>query len=750
MSDITTGLNPEQLKAVNHLEGPLLILAGAGSGKTKVLTCRIANLLSHGVSPYAILAITFTNKAAREMRDRVDKMIGDCAKNVWLSTFHSFCAKFLRMEIEADPQYTKNFAIYDSSESQTLVKQCLKELNLSDKQYQPNAIAAAISNAKNQMLLPADYRRQAYDFFQGKIADVYDLYQRELVKNNALDFDDLLLITVNILENSPEILDKYQRRFQYVLVDEYQDTNSTQYRLTNLLAHKSRNLCVVGDADQSIYGWRGADISNILNFEHDYPDATVIKLEQNYRSTKTILKAANQVIENNIDRKAKNLWTDNPTGDKIIYYKAADDRDEVNFITQEIAKQKDLFQTSYSDVAVLYRTNAQSRTIEEGFMRSGIPYTMVGGLKFYDRKEIKDIIAYLKLIYNPHDSLALKRIINVPKRSIGATTVNKLEEFAASNNISLFEAITTIDMIPLSTKTRNLISKFAELIFHFISIKDTLTVHELINRVMYETGYITSLEEEKTVENLSRIDNIKELLSVATEFQKSEDEPTLESFLQNVALITDLDNTVDEADCVTLMTMHTAKGLEYPIVFIAGMEEGLFPHSRTLMNETELEEERRICYVGITRAERKLYLTNARNRMLYGKIVNYPESRFMSEIPTECMELRDSRGRINNSLGNFSQRYGLQSKAPHNHSFLQREMNATANRVNTNTAATAKIIKPDLSITWKVGDKVQHAKWGIGTVVSIKGSGEEIELKIAFPGEGIKALMQKYAPISKA
>lgn len=754
--NIYDGLNPAQAQAVAHINGPLLIMAGAGSGKTKVLTCKIANLLDNGISPYNILAITFTNKAATEMRERVDRMIGEKAKYVWLSTFHSFCAKFLRFEIEALGMYKKNFVIYDTQDAQTLIKNCLKELNLDEKQYSPYAVQSAISNAKNMMMTPTDFANNASDFFARKISEIYNMYQANLVENNALDFDDLLMLAVKVLQEHEDIRQKYQERFKYILVDEYQDTNGAQYQLTSLLAGMYRNLCVVGDADQSIYGWRGADIRNIMDFEKDYPEATVIKLEQNYRSTKTILNAANMVIEHNIDRKPKKLWTDNPQGEKIIHYTASDERDEAKFITEEAIKQKTLFNVSYGDMAVLYRTNAQSRALEEGFMRAGVPYTMVGGLKFYDRKEIKDILAYLRLIYNPEDTISLKRIINVPKRSLGAVTIDKLAQFAEMYNMTLFDAISAPETAPITPKAKQSLSNFAEFIIEMINLSTELSVHDLIEKVMDKSGYKADLEKENTVENQTRIENIKELLSVAKDFEKTTDEPTLENFLSTVSLVSDIDNADIEDDRVTLMTMHSAKGLEFPVVFLAGMEEGLFPHSRTLMNETEIEEERRTCYVGITRAERKLYITNAKGRMLFGRAVSYEPSRFISEIPSQYLEEREAKIKplfgTSSSMGGSYNHFGNQySTTKYNNSTSSKPNllgGSLFDKAKT-TKPAGNVIRPDLSIKWKVGDKAKHNKWGIGTIVSVKGSGEEVELKIAFPGQGIKALMQKYAPISK-
>ena len=766
--DIFAGLNPAQKEAVEHTDGPLLIMAGAGSGKTKVLTCKVANLLAKGVAPWSILAITFTNKAATEMRERVDRMIGEGAKDVWLSTFHSFCAKFLRREVEATGMYKRNFVIYDSSDSQVVIKECLKELNLDPKQYAPSSIQNAISNAKNQLMGPKAVARDADNFFQQKVAEVYALYAKKLRTNNAMDFDDLLMVSVLLLEEHEEIRVKYQNRFKYILVDEYQDTNGAQYQLTKILAAKHHNLCVVGDADQSIYGWRGADIRNIMDFEEDYPEARTIKLEQNYRSTKNILAAANAVIEHNINRKKKELWTENATGEKLTIYEARDERDEAEFIATTVMKQKTIFNASYGDMAVLYRTNAQSRVVEETFMRRGIPYTMVGGLKFYDRKEIKDILAYLRVIYNPLDTVSLLRIINVPKRGLGATTVAKLADFAENNGLTLFDVISseeTLSQIPgITARVKKPLELFSTFIFQFMGYQSNMRIDDLIEKVLEESGYLRELQEEKKPENESRIENLKEFVGVARDFQKTEENPTLENFLSTLSLVSDIDNAELEDDRITLMTLHSAKGLEFPTVFMVGMEEGLFPHSRTLMDENEIEEERRTCYVGITRAQRKLYLTCAQQRTIYGKTSMSTPSRFLGEIPEEYTERLVPRvnayGFANANHYGAQQRSGTMTFRP-----SANQMGSGANfsdkaksalevmndmqKRGVNVQPKTGVIRPDTSVEWKVGDKAQHGKWGVGTVVSVKGEGEEVELKIAFPGQGVKGLMQKYAPISK-
>ncbi|WP_294156867.1 DNA helicase PcrA [uncultured Selenomonas sp.] len=770
--DIFEGLNPMQKQAVEHMEGPLLILAGAGSGKTKVLTCRIANLLAHGVQPYRILAITFTNKAATEMRERAERMIGAAAKDVWLSTFHSFCARFLRREIEATELYKKNFVIYDTSDSQAVIKDALKQLELDEKQYTPGSLLNAISNAKNQLQGPRTYRKLADGFFQEKVADVYDIYQKKLRDNNALDFDDLLMVSVALLEEHEDIREKYQRRFQYILVDEYQDTNGAQYQLTKILAAGHKNLCVVGDADQSIYGWRGADIRNIMDFENDYPEATTIKLEQNYRSTKTILAAANAVIEHNTDRKKKELWTENPEGEKITTYQAVDERDEAQFIVTTMMKQKTIFNAAYGDMAVLYRTNAQSRILEEGLMAARIPYTMVGGLKFYDRKEIKDVIAYLRVLFNPLDSVSLLRIINVPKRGLGQTTVTKLMEYAAAEDLTLFDVISNpelLAMIPgLTARAKRPLELFTEFLFNTMAIVGNLSMDDLIERVLEESGYKKELEDDKKPEAKDRLENLKEFVGMAKEFMKNEEQPTLENFLAHISLVSDIDGADLEDDRVTLMTLHAAKGLEFPIVFLAGMEEGVFPHSRTLMDLRQLEEERRTCYVGITRAERKLYLTYARTRMLYGHTNANPPSRFLKEIPEEYLEQlvprRNAYGFANANAYGAQQRQGSMAFRPNTTGayggaaggtrFPGRPQSAleamqSLAQKNVKEKPAAGVIRPDMSVAWRVGDKARHGKWGVGTVVSVKGEGEEVQLQIAFPGQGVKGLMQKYAPIEK-
>ena len=744
--DLMQGLNEPQRRAVACLQGPLLIVAGAGSGKTRVLTFRIANLLEHGVPPYRILAITFTNKAAREMRERVDALIGDAAQDVWLSTFHSFCARFLRMELEHYGRYAKNFVIYDAADSKGLIRECLKELNIDEKHTAPGAVQAHISDAKNRLLDVAAFTAQATDFFAEQVAKIYALYQSKLQENNALDFDDLLMLTVELLTKNEELRTKYQKKFQYILVDEYQDTNGAQYAITKLLAAEHRNICVVGDADQSIYGWRGADMRNIMNFEKDYPKATVILLEQNYRSTKNILAAANAVIENNLTRKKKELWTDNPTGDRITIYEGATEKNEASYIVREVERLHTMFHVKYGDIAVLYRTNAQSRNIEEAFYATGVPYAMVGSVRFYDRREIKDIIAYLRVIYNPRDTLSLLRIINVPRRGLGPTSIARMMETAEEYRISLFEVITDaqlLSMIPkLSAKVKLALEEFAAMVFTFMGQLGTRPIHEIVEDVIETSGYAAALEEEKKEDNRDRLENLREFISVAKNFDDgaAEGENGLADFLAQIALISDVDQTEQSDGTVTLMTFHAAKGLEFPAVFMAGMEEGLFPHSRTLLDDTEIEEERRTCYVGITRAERRLYLTYARQRTIYGRTEMSRPSRFLAEIPEELVEHKEA-----DFFG------GTDLRAPSN-IWSERSTHTERKRYMPppqHTAADGSVIRPDVSAAFQAGDAVRHSKWGDGRIVAISGSGEDAELSIAFPGEGIKKFVQKYAPILK-
>jgi len=728
MNSLLTGLNKEQQQAVQHTEGPLLILAGAGSGKTKVLTVRIAHLLAQGVNPYEILAITFTNKAAKEMKSRVEGLVGDVANRIWLSTFHSFCAKFLRFELDNFLGYNSNFTIYDTSDSQAVIKAALKALNLDDKYYPVGAMIAAISDAKNKLLFASDFRKQARDFYQQKVADVYEYYERELRKNNALDFDDLLLVAVKLLQSNEAVLDKYSKRFRYVMIDEYQDTNHAQYLLAKLLASHWKNIAVVGDADQSIYAWRGADIQNILDFEKDYPNCTSIKLEQNYRSTKIILDAANAVIENNEGRPKKNLWTDKTEGAKIQHFTAQSEHEEAAFIGDTIAKKHDIHGVPYGDMAILYRTNAQSRVLEEALIKRALPYTMVGGTKFYDRKEIKDVLAYLRVLYNPFDDLSLLRIINVPKRSIGATTVAKLQDYARANGTSLFMTLTQLHLVDtIKGKTKEKLEEFGILIFTLVAEMEDRTVLDILESILDRTGYLAQLEESTDPQDQARAENIGELLSVAKDFQDTNPTGTVEDFLEQVALVNDVDSFEQEESKVTLMTLHAAKGLEFPIVFLGGLEEGLFPHSRTLMNPEEIEEERRLAYVGITRAEKELYISNATTRTVFGRTSSYLPSRFIDEIPEELVDGLRAKRKVPDDIKRH----------------VPQHMSVTSRPV------TKPIVRNEVIADWKIGDTAIHSKWGNGKVINVAGEGAGMKLTIEFPTQGVRVVMAKFAPVKK-
>ena len=732
MNPIFDTLNDRQCEAVKHTEGPLLITAGAGSGKTKVLTCRIAHLLELGVAPYRILAITFTNKAAKEMKERVTNLVGAQADSIWLSTFHSFCAKLLRFEVDGFHGYTRNFTIYDSSDQLVLVKDCLKKLNLDDKQFTPRSVLGTISSAKNVLMDAKAFAAKASDFYEQKVADVYALYQEKLRENNAVDFDDLLFLAVRLLQENEEVREKYQSRFQYILVDEYQDTNHAQYALTKILAARWRNICVVGDADQSIYAWRGADIRNIIDFTRDYPDAASIKLEQNYRSTKTILHAANAVIDNNESRPKKTLWTENPTGNKIIHYQAQTEHDEADYIAGVIYNRHEISHEPYGDMAILFRTNAQSRVLEEKLMRYAIPYTMVGGTKFYDRKEIKDVLAYLRLLYNPEDSLSLTRIINVPKRNIGATTMEHVAAYAEEQGISLFEALSSTDEIPVTKRAKASLENFAAMIFDLLNDIEGKDVLSLIETVIKQTGYGDMLdkEAEHDPQGESRKENVGEFLSVAKDYMDSNPEGNLQDFLENVALVSDVDDFESSDSKVTLMTLHAAKGLEFPVVFLTGLDEGLFPHSRTLMDPAQVEEERRLAYVGITRAERQLYVTNAVTRTMYGRISAYMPSRFLAEIPPQLME-----------------DYHRKSAMPQSRTASVPGKQRVS--ILTKPVASSLPKKHAITDTFAKGDKVRHKIWGIGTVLDVIGEGPNMQMKIQFPTKGVRQVVVKYAPLEK-
>ncbi len=733
MNLILDTLNDRQKEAVLHTEGPLLVTAGAGSGKTKVLTCRIAHLLELGVSPYKILAITFTNKAAKEMKERVQKLVGAQAESMWLSTFHAFCAKLLRFELKGFHGYNHNFTIYDSTDQLTLMKDCLKQANLDDKQFPPRSVLGTISGAKNALLDADDFAGEVKDFYEQKVAEVYKLYAQKLKENNALDFDDLLFLAVKLLQENQEVREKYQSRFQYILIDEYQDTNHAQYTLTKILAARWRNICVVGDADQSIYAWRGADIRNIIDFTRDYPDAASIKLEQNYRSTKTILNAANAVIENNESRPKKVLWTENPGGNKIIHYHAQTEHDEADYVAGVIYNRHSISHEPYGDMAILFRTNSQSRTLEEKLMRYAIPYTMVGGTKFYDRKEIKDVLAYLRLLYNPDDSLSLTRIINVPKRNIGATTLEHIAEFAEEHDMSLFDALSSPDDLPITKRAKGALEDFAVTIFELLNHIEDWDVLTLMEEVLKQTGYGNMLDQEaaRDPQGESRKENVGELLSVAKDYMDSNPDGNLQDFLENVALVSDVDSFENNESKVTLMTLHAAKGLEFPVVFLVGLDEGLFPHSRTLMDPNQIEEERRLAYVGITRAERQLYVTNASTRTMYGRVSAYLPSRFLDEIPTELIEEYHRKAAV------------LQSQT----TSVPRRQRVS---ILTKPVATSLPKQHVVTSTFAKGDKVRHKIWGIGEVLEVIGEGPNMQMKIQFPTKGVRQVVVKYAPIEKA
>lgn len=774
-------LNPEQRKAVETTEGPLLIMAGAGSGKTRVLTHRIAYLIAtRKAPPWAILAITFTNKAAREMQDRVSRLVGGSeGRDIWVSTFHSMCVRILRRDIERIG-FTSNFSILDSGDQLSVIRNCMKELNIDTKKFEPKAVQSMISTAKNELVTPKQYEQKVGDYFEGIVAKVYDLYQRKLRNNNSLDFDDLIMKTIELFNNEPQVLDFYQKKFSYIHVDEYQDTNRAQYMLCRMLADKHHRICVVGDSDQSIYRWRGADISNILNFEKDYPEATTIMLEQNYRSTSTILNAANGVIGRNTGRKPKNLWTDKGDGDKIQVYRADSEHDEGYFITSEISQHVKNGR-AYRDHAILYRTNAQSRVIEEILIKSDIPYQIVGGIKFYDRKEIKDLLGYLRLLSNPDDDISLTRIINVPKRGIGDTTVGKLADAAAERGTSIYKVLQTVDDLGFAGRTRNALVEFYDMIAALHQMVEFLSVTELTEKLLEMTQYRLELQNENTLESRARLENIDEFLSVTMEFENNNEDKSLVSFLTDLALIADIDSMNDNGDAekanddaVVLMTMHSAKGLEFPVVFIIGMEEGVFPHSRAFLDNEELEEERRLAYVGITRAEEKLYLSCAQMRTLFGRTTANAPSRFLDEIPEDLKEdtgVARDRYRRGSGIGGAYNGRGFGASGGSN--FGHRGGGAETPRPAAGGRSTGGAGSSGVTVTvgapgaagapvkktpgaggtggaFQAGDKVSHGKWGIGTVVAVKGSGNDTELQIAFPAPvGVKRLLAGFAPITK-
>ena len=737
MQNLLNKLNPEQLKAVMTTDGPLLILAGAGSGKTRVLTHRIAYIISEkGVQPRNILAVTFTNKAAGEMRERVKHILGAVGDRVWVSTFHSACVRILRNNI-TKLGYGENFVIYDDREQLGVIKGAMAALNINEKLFAPKAIAGRIDQAKNHLLNSASYAAMAKDFFSERAAKVYAAYEEEMRKNNALDFNDLIMLTVRLFNEHPDILKSYQEQLRYIMVDEYQDTNHAQYKLIKMLASGHRNLCVVGDDDQSIYAWRGADISNILDFEKDYKDAVVIRLEQNYRSTKNIIKAAGEVVRRNTGRKGKTLWTDNPEGEPISYYSARDEHDEAAYVTREVEKLKvgALSETPlrYKDFAVFYRTNAQSRVMEDRLMRDGIPYTIVGGMRFYDRAEIKDILAYLKVIANPSDSIGLKRIINVPVRGIGDATVDKVEGHAAGRGITLYEAIGEVVSGQWSVASESLskgpklkLKSFYEMMERLRKEAERAGIARLAQMILDETGYIKKLKEEKTEDALGRIENLEEFITAAEEFDEKAEEKTLRSFLDQVALVSDVDEYEEATDRVTLMTLHAAKGLEFPVVFIIGMEDGLFPHSRTKDDPEGLEEERRLCYVGMTRAQQKLYLLNARERRVFGREQINSPSLFLSEIPATLLERVGAGFKPTPPIPSSGSNQAMDE-------FLKRQ-----------TVVSGQGSGAGNGTAFKSGARVRHGTLGIGVVKGTEGSGDIEKVTVQFQ-TGIKKLMARFA-----
>ena len=725
VTDLFEDLNPSQREAVAATEGPILVVAGAGSGKTRVLTHRVAHLIKDlGVSPYGILAITFTNKAADEMKERVGRLVGGVSRGMWVSTFHSACVRILRRDAPV-LGYKSQFTIYDDLDSRRLVEWCVRDLDLDPKRFPPKGIRAAISNAKNELVDFESFAAQGTGPYHDKVSEVYRLYQQRLLEASAMDFDDLLMITVELFGAFPKVLEHYQDRFEYILVDEYQDTNRAQYRLVQLLAGKHRNLCVVGDSDQSIYAFRGADIRNILEFERDYPDAKVIVLDRNYRSTQTILDAANAVIGNNPGRKPKHLWTDVGTGDPVTVYRAEDEHDEAAFVAEHLGALED-DGLRLSDAAIFYRTHAQARVLEEVLVRYAVPYQVIGGPKFYDRREVKDVMAYLKAIVNPADPVATKRIVNVPKRGIGDTSVGHIDRFAEAEGISFYEALTRAGENPrLTGRAANSIAEFVALMNLLVGAAAD-GPRAALQSVLDDTGYLNELEREGSIEALSRAENLRELLSVATEFEESgpiadlgeerweelDGMRRLELFLEATALVSDVD-AMEESGAVTMMTLHNAKGLEFPVVFIAGLEEGVFPHMRSLGDPSQLEEERRLAYVGITRAKRRLFLTHATTRNLFGSTNYNSPSRFLGEIPDSLIAEADKRVR-------------------------RPDREATAPRPTLGGEDVGR------------GDRIRHRQWGLGTVVSVDGAGDRAEAIVRFDEAGEKRLLLAWAPLEPA
>ena len=768
MNPLLTGMNDKQAEAVQTTQGPLLIMAGAGSGKTRVLTHRIAYLIDEKmINPWNILAITFTNKAAREMRERA-MALNPATSETLIATFHSMCVRILRREAD-HIGYNRNFTIVDPGEQRTLMKRILKNLNLDPKKWNERAILGTISNAKNDLLDEVAYEHQAGDMYTQIVAKCYKAYQEELRRSEAMDFDDLIMMTLRLFDKNPDVLAYYQQRYQYIHVDEYQDTNHAQYQLVKLLASRFKNICVVGDADQSIYGWRGADMQNILDFEKDYPEAKVVLLEENYRSTKKILQAANEVIKNNRNRRPKKLWTQNDDGEQIVYYRANDERDEAVFVASTIDNIIREEGKNFKDFAVLYRTNAQSRTIEEALLKSNIPYTMVGGTKFYSRKEIRDVISYLNLVANPADNISFERVVNEPKRGVGPGTLEKIRTFAYEQNMSLLDASANIMLSPIKGKAAQGVYDFANMILNLRDQLDGLSITEAVEAVLDKSGYLDALSMQQTLESQARIENIEEFMSVTKNFDETNTDGTenetgidrLGRFLNDLALIADTDDGDMEAAEVTLMTLHAAKGLEFPVVFLIGMEEGVFPLSRASEDPEELEEERRLAYVGITRAEEILFLTNANTRTLFGKTSYNRPSRFLREISDDLLQYQGLARPANSSFGvrftkeeptQFGQGMSLQqalqtrkaNAQPQRHTGAQPFSKATGGLPFGKTSDSS-----NSATDWEIGDIAHHKKWGDGTVLEVTGSGKTQELKIKFPEVGLKKVLASVAPIEK-
>lgn len=766
MNPLLQGMNDRQAEAVQATEGPLLIMAGAGSGKTRVLTHRIAYLIEEKlVNPWNILAITFTNKAAREMRERAVNL-NPRAQDTLIATFHSMCVRILRRDAD-HIGYNRNFTIVDPGEQRTLMKRILKELNVDSKKFTERSILGTISNLKNDLITADAYDKTTSDLYSQIVAKAYHHYETELKRSESMDFDDLIMNTILLFDKNPDVLAYYQGKFQYIHVDEYQDTNQAQYQLVQLLAKRFKNLCVVGDADQSIYGWRGANMQNILDFETDYPEAKVVLLEENYRSTKTILQAANDVIGNNQNRRPKKLWTQNPDGDNIVYHRSGSELEEANFVAGQISREMTDKGRQYADFAVLYRTNAQSRAIEEALLKSNIPYTMVGGTKFYSRKEIRDVVAYLNVIANHRDNLSFERIVNEPKRGVGPKALETLRGFAAQQNVSLLEAARDVTLSSLKGKAASELFNLAHTLLNLSDDIDQYSMTELVEAVLDKTGYRKALQIQTTsLEAQNRLENIDEFLTVTKSFDDKPDETTddslaetteenetgldkLSRFLNDLSLVADTDS-YDETSQVTLMTLHAAKGLEFPVVFLVGMEEGIFPLSRQAEDEDELEEERRLAYVGITRAEEVLYLTNANSRTLYGRSSYNHASRFLGEIDDDLLTYAGLARKANTSY-NASYQTGSVSK---NQSTANRQFGSGMSLADAIKGRKSAVSRPEAKseksvVDWSIGDIAHHKKWGDGTVLDVSGTGSNMELKIAFPEVGLKRLLAQMAPIEK-